>query len=83
MNSVPITVLLMADLRWNVGLTFQKVCNFITRRYDLVGGSSTEPTITPNIIVRENESPNSLLDTNIGALILQMEIRSIIKQMVA
>jgi hypothetical protein len=82
--SADYSIINKADLRWNVGfnLTFQKSVTSLPGGSDLVGGSSTEPTITQTSLL-ENESPNSLLDTNIGALILQMEIRSIIKQMVA
>jgi TonB-linked SusC/RagA family outer membrane protein len=53
-----------ADLRWNVGFNITLQESLVTSLpggNDLVGGSSTDINVNPNIIVRENESPNSLL----------------------
>jgi hypothetical protein len=46
--SADYSIINKADLRWNVGfnLTFQKSVTSLPGGSDLVGGSSTEPTIT-------------------------------------
>jgi TonB-linked SusC/RagA family outer membrane protein len=50
--------------KWNVNtnLTLQKskVTSLPSNNADIVGGSSTDININPNIIIRTNESPNSL-----------------------
>lgn len=52
------------SFKWNVNanLTFQKsiVTSLPSNNADIIGGSSTDININPNIIIRTNESPNSL-----------------------
>ena len=54
----------MGDFKWNVNanLTLQKsiVTSLPSNNADIIGGSSTDININPNIIIRTNESPNSL-----------------------
>ncbi len=53
-----------SNFKWNVNtnLTLQKsiVTELPSNNADLVGGSSTDININPNIIIRVDESPNSL-----------------------
>ena len=62
--SVDYNVVNKGDLKVNVGanLTLQtnKVTSLPNGGADLIGGSSTEVTIQPNIIIRQGESVNSL-----------------------
>jgi TonB-dependent starch-binding outer membrane protein SusC len=52
------------DFKWNVNanITFQEsvVKSLPQNNADIVGGSSTDININPNIIIRVNESPNAL-----------------------
>lgn len=58
------TVIKKGDFKWNVNanLTLQEsvVTSLPSNNSDLIGGSSTDVNINPNIIIRTNESPNSL-----------------------
>ncbi|MGL5113555.1 MAG: SusC/RagA family TonB-linked outer membrane protein [Flavobacterium sp.] len=61
---VEASVINNGSFKWNVNanLTFQKskVTSLPSNNADIVGGSSTDININPNIIIRTNESPNSL-----------------------
>jgi TonB-linked SusC/RagA family outer membrane protein len=58
------SVLNKGAFKWNVNanLTLQKslVTSLPSNNADLIGGSSSDININPNIIIRTNESPNSL-----------------------
>jgi TonB-linked SusC/RagA family outer membrane protein len=62
--SVESTIINKNDFKWNVNanVTFQKsvVKSLPLNNSDIVGGSSTDININPNIVIRVNESPNSL-----------------------
>lgn len=58
------SILNKGAFKWNVNanLTLQKsvVTSLPTNNADIIGGSSSDVNINPNIIIRTNESPNSL-----------------------
>lgn len=58
------SVLNKGAFKWNVNanLTLQKseVTSLPSNNADIIGGSSSDVNINPNIIIRTNESPNSL-----------------------
>jgi TonB-linked SusC/RagA family outer membrane protein len=62
--SVEASVIDKGDFKWNVNanLTLQEseVTSLPTNNADIIGGSSTDININPNIIIRTGESPNSL-----------------------
>lgn len=61
--STDINLVNTADLRWDVGANITFQTNKVTSLpggLDIVGGSSTDPLIAPNVIIREGESVNSL-----------------------
>lgn len=61
---VEASILNKGDFKWNVNanLTLQEsvVTSLPSNNADLIGGSSSDVNINPNIIIRANESPNSL-----------------------
>jgi TonB-linked SusC/RagA family outer membrane protein len=62
--SVEANIINKNDFRWNVNanVTFQEsvVKSLPQNNADIVGGSSTDININPNIVIRTNESPNAL-----------------------
>jgi TonB-linked SusC/RagA family outer membrane protein len=61
---VEATIFNKNDFRWNVNanITFQEslVKSLPLNNSDIVGGSSNDINVNPNIVIRVNESPNSL-----------------------
>ena len=61
---VEATIFNKPDFKWNVNanITFQEsvVKSLPQNNADIVGGSSTDINVNPNIIIRVNESPNAL-----------------------
>ncbi|RTY86539.1 SusC/RagA family TonB-linked outer membrane protein [Flavobacterium sp. RSP15] len=61
--STDINLINSEDLRWDVGANITFQTNKVTSLpggLDIVGGSSTDPLIAANVIIREGESVNSL-----------------------
>ncbi|GAA6766116.1 TonB-dependent receptor [Flavobacterium sp. CGRL1] len=69
------------DLSSNLTLSKNVVTN-VYNGQDIIGGSSTDTNIAPNIIIREGESLNSLYGFRYWGVNKAMVIRFIIKQMV-
>lgn len=66
--SVDYTIINKPDLKWNVNANFTTVKNKVTslpnNNSDIVGGTTTDINISPNIIIRNDEPVNSLYGYN-------------------